>query len=196
MDIFEKTRSRSELIKGVLAGDPDCAAAFHRQYGQRISHLVWSLLGADRDHDDLVQMVFVNLLRALSSLRDPDKLDFFVDSVIFRTVRKELRSRRYRRQVVAASDTLPEVIDLRNPADSLVARRFYLAMDQMGAEDRMIFILRHFEHHSLVEMARISGWSVATVKRRVRRATESFKDIARRDAILCGCLGENAHVGS
>jgi RNA polymerase sigma-70 factor (ECF subfamily) len=196
IQVFEPARTNEEMIQGIQNGDPDCAAAFHHRYGARIHRLVWSILGADRDHEDVVQIVFVAILDSLDSIEDPLRLDHWVDSVVFRTVRKELRSRSYRRRVIPSTDSMEAVIDLRSPDAPLVARRFYRAMDLLKPEERMIFILKYFENHTLTEMAQISGWSVATVKRRIDEAEDSFRTIAGADTILTAYTGDASHVGS
>ncbi|MBN2527864.1 MAG: RNA polymerase sigma factor [Deltaproteobacteria bacterium] len=193
--VIDNLISNQDLIDGIDSGDGSCAAEFYRRYGKRIERLVRSLLGVDNAHDDVVQMVFLNILDSISSVRDASRLDYWVDSVTFRTVYKELRSRKYRRQVVPASDTMPEVVDTRNPEGTWVARQFYVALDQLKPEERMMLVMKYFEHCTLSEMAKISGWSVATVKRRIQRAVAAFEKIAREDTILASYVGENHHVG-
>lgn len=191
----EKTYLNQELIDGLASGDDACATAFYQKYGSRIERLVRSLLGVDNAHDDVVQMVFLNILDSISSIRDANRLSYWVDSVTFRTVYKELRSRKYRRQVVPSSDSLPDLADRRNPQGTWVARQFYVALDKLKPEERMILVLKYFEHCTLLEMAKISGWSVATVKRRIQRAVASFEKIVREDTILASYVGENHNVG-
>ena len=50
--------------------------------------------------------------------------------------------------------------------------RFYRLLDALSANDRTAFVLRHVEGLSLEEMAVATGASLATVKRRVHRASE------------------------
>jgi RNA polymerase sigma-70 factor, ECF subfamily len=187
--------TNQELIEGLESGDAGCATEFYRRYGNRVERLVRSLLGVDNAHDDVVQMVFLNILDSISSIRDASRLDYWLDSVTFRTVYKELRSRKYRRQVVPSSDNLPDVMDKRNPEGSWVARQFYVALDKLKPEERMMLVMKYFEHCTLLEMAKISGWSVATVKRRIQRAVAAFEKIAREDTILASYVGENHNVG-
>ncbi|MBN2342064.1 MAG: sigma-70 family RNA polymerase sigma factor [Deltaproteobacteria bacterium] len=193
--IYDSSYSNRDLIAGVRAGDAECATEFYRRYGKRIDRLIRSLLGADTAHEDVVQMVFLNVLSSLSSVRDASRLDYWVDSVTFRTVYKEIRSRKYRRQVVAASDSLPEVADFRTPDKNMVTKHFYQALNELKAEERMVLIMKYFEHSTLLEMADISGWSVATVKRRVNRAVAAFEKIASEDAVLASYVGEKHNVG-
>lgn len=193
--IFESQYSNQELVAGMGEGDEDCAAEFYRRYGKRIDRLVRGTLGVDSAHDDVVQIVFLNILKSLGSIRDENRLDYWVDSVTFRTVYKELRSRKYRRLVVAASDSLPDVADYRTPEVSLISKHFYIALDKLKPEERMMLVLKYFEHATLLEMAKISGWSIATVKRRVNSAVSAFEKIASEDKILASHVKEKHNVG-
>ncbi|MBN2340193.1 MAG: sigma-70 family RNA polymerase sigma factor [Deltaproteobacteria bacterium] len=189
--LFGKTREYTnlELIGAIDAGHPDAALEFHRRYGQRISRLVWSLLGADSEHDDIVQTVFVNIIESIGNIRDPEKLSAWVDSVIFRVVRKELRQRKKRRRLSVVDVDIQNLSGAPSGSVSIATMRFYKVLDRMNAQDRMVFILRYLERHSWEQIAKVSGLSVSTVKRRVQRAKSAFERLAEKDLLLMLNLG-------
>jgi RNA polymerase sigma-70 factor, ECF subfamily len=188
IELASRSMAAAELIDGLTQRDPDAARAFHRRYGARISRWVWRLLGADAEHDDVVHQVFVNALTAVGGVRDPGALDAWVDSVTIRTVRKEIRARRYRRWLVPATETVEQTVDPGNPARQAHVQRFYRILGQLRPDDRIVLVLRHVEGCTLSEVAAACGCSLATIKRRIIRATEAFRKRAIQDPILVSLL--------
>jgi RNA polymerase sigma-70 factor, ECF subfamily len=188
VELAQHRLSRADMVNGLCRGEASAAAAFHRRYGSRISRWVWRLLGGDPEHDDVVHQVFVNILSSIGKLRDPDALDSWVDSVTIRTVRKEIRARRYRRFIVARADAAEFAVDPSHPARQTHVRRFYQLLAQLKPDDRIVLVLRHLEGCTLDEVARAGGYSLATAKRRLKRATRAFRKLAIQDPILISLL--------
>src|ERR1041384_6408769 len=79
-------------------GDPAAAArAVYSRFSNDVNRLVWRVLGADAEHDDVVHQVFVNVMGGLHKVRDPEALSVWMGSVCVKTVRSEIRRRRRRR---------------------------------------------------------------------------------------------------
>lgn len=85
--------SDADLVAGVRAGDARAADALFVRHSPGVRALVWSLLGADPDYEDLVQQTLVNVAQGLRRLRDADALWSWVRQVTVATVRKEIRRR-------------------------------------------------------------------------------------------------------
>ncbi len=181
------------LIDGLMAGDAFAAEQFCDRYLERINRWVWRLLGADPDHDDVVQQVLYGVLSSLGRLRDRNALNAYVDSVTLRTVRKEIRRRRRRRGVFDPAELPEDLTDPASPLREAHIRSVYGILDEMPAEERIIFVLRHLEGYSLNAVASIAGYSLSTTKRRLRKAMGSFKRRASRDPVLLSMLEEFHH---
>ncbi|KYF86773.1 hypothetical protein BE17_41885 [Sorangium cellulosum] len=148
--------------------------------------IVARVLGPGADAEDVTQEVFVRVFSRVSGLRDPDALGSFVFSVTVRLLKWELRRRRVRR-ILQLADTaeLPE--QAVEPADSEAREalgRLYAILDTLSADDRTAFVLRHMEGMSLPEIAEATGVSLATVKRRLSRATERVSSEVGKDTSL------------
>jgi len=184
----------AELVEGLAAGRAAAAAELHRRFGPRIDRWVWRLLGADSEHEDVVQQVYVNVLTGIGGLKRSSALAGWIDSVTIRTVHKELRRRRIRRLVTFSSPTI-ELAVAGRPGDlEAWVPRFYAVCERMRAEDRIVFVLRHVEGLPLEETARAAACSLATAKRRLVRAHEVFLQEAPRDPLLARLIEDLRHA--
>jgi len=75
VSLSKRRFDRAATVAGMLAGDSHARASFYDHYRAMVNRLVWRLLGADSEHDDVVQMVFVHALTSIGKLRDPESLD-------------------------------------------------------------------------------------------------------------------------
>ena len=177
------------LVDGLLSGDPEAGNALYDAFGDRVNRLVWRLLGADRDHDDVVQQVFIAILESVVRLRSPEALEAWITRITVNTVRKEIR-RRQRRRLWIVSGEPPEVAGQGLDSDErLVLQHFYRVLESMRVDDRVVFTLRFVESYTLPEIAAACDCSLATVKRRLSRARQRFEARARADFVLASALG-------
>jgi RNA polymerase sigma-70 factor (ECF subfamily) len=84
------------------------------------------------------------------------------------------------------------------PETAIAGRRLYAALDGLRVKDREAFVLRYLEDLPLVEAAAVAGVSLATMKRRIERATERLRRYIDRDVNLKGQLEALArrHTGT
>jgi RNA polymerase sigma-70 factor (ECF subfamily) len=172
-------RLDSELIELLRRDAASGAAKIHDRFAPLVNRLIWRLLGADADHDDLVQQVFCKVLQHGTKLRDPSCLGAWVQTTTINTVYEELRRREVRRLFSRESAQIDFHPDLKRDTDirdlllcaqSLVAK--------LPAKDRIVFILHFVEGYSLDEVASLCGFSLRTAKRRLSSANSRFRRLA------------------
>lgn len=180
-------KSNQEIMEGLLNRSPDAAAALYEQFGDLINRLVWRMLGADPDHDDVVHQVFINVISSIGSVKNPLALRSWIAGVTVNTIGKELRSRKYRRTVHFTEK--PEMPDeSMGPEKQLFVQRLYAIVSRMKAEERIMFVLRFIEGHRIAEISAVTGRSIATVKRKVAKAKKKFMKKARKDFVLSSMI--------
>lgn len=161
----------TELLD-LLKDRPELGArALFRAFSGDVNRLVWRLLGADPEHNDLVQQVFFKVLSQRHSLRDPNRLRAWIHSITVNTVYQELRRREMQRLFFSAwrpthlhGDLVQEI----ESRDFLVAA--LSVVGRLSAKQRIVYVLRFLEGRSLPEIADMCGVSPGTVKRRLRGA--------------------------
>jgi RNA polymerase sigma-70 factor (ECF subfamily) len=174
------------LVRALSAGEPWAATATWHRYAPMVYGLLDRALGSAGESDDLTQEVFWRVFAAIRKVRDPNALGSFIYSSALRMLRWHLRSKRIRRLfLLSDSGELP---DRASPGVDSEGRelleRFYRLLDTLSANDRTAFTLRHIEELSLEEMVKATGASLATVKRRVRRASQQVATLAKADPEL------------
>ena len=179
-----KRLSDAEIVHGLIGKDPQAAAALYDKYGNKVNHLVWRLLGADSEHDDVVHGIFVHILTSVKNLKKPESLSDWITGIAINTVRREIRNRKYRRILSFVPEYPENELDAVSGETQIVAARVFTILRKMRSEDHVVFVLRYVERYTLGEIASSCGYSLATAKRRVLRSKDDFMKRARRDPIL------------
>jgi len=183
--LVPRPKGDDALVNGLKRGDPDAARELFERFSRRIEGLVWRLLGPDAEHDDVVQQVYLAIARSIAKLRDPGALESWIVSVTMNTVRREIRSRsrRPRLEIVdsAAERVAQHTSPSARPDDLAFTTAFYRVLDQLQTRDRLVLVLRYLEGEPLVGVAAACGCSLATAKRRLRRARRRFRKRAEGD---------------
>ncbi len=165
--------SDEELADALVAGEPWAATAAYHKHAPMVFRFLHRALGSQGEAEDLMQEVFLKVFSKVGGLRKREALRSFVFSVAIRTLKWELRRRRVRRLFRGSSfDEVPEPsVEATDMASLQAVRRLYAVLDRLSAEERAAFVLRHVEQLTLEEIADALGVSLATVKRRLVRAT-------------------------
>lgn len=172
----------SELVEAVARGDTGALGVVWDRYSQVVRSVLRSNLGADAAVEDLLQEVFIALLRGASELRDPSALRAYLVSVAVRLVLVELRRRRVRRWVMLSpKGEVPEVPSAPSDLDGTLALRgLGRLLELLPPRRRVAFVLRQVHGLELTEVAAALQVSESTVKREVSRARRAIVARAKR----------------
>lgn len=172
-------RDDAALVALALDGDPGATARLLERCAPRVARLIASVLGTDRDRQDVLQDALEQIVRGLPSLRRPDLFASWARSVALGRVYKHLRSRRRRRWLVFWHDEEPEEPEAPVAGDDLrhAVRALYQILESCPAQERVVFCLRYVEGMKLEEAAKAVGVSLATVKRQLARAERRVQEL-------------------
>jgi RNA polymerase sigma-70 factor, ECF subfamily len=172
---LSRASQNAELVERMRTDPVGMAPVVYARFVPVVNRLVWRLLGNDPEQNDIVQQVAYRILRDFARLRKPEKIDSWIRVVVANTVYKLLRSRRVRRlfmseyQAEIEADLVPHV----ETRDLLL--RIRAVLERLPAEERIPFVLHYVEERTLPEIARMGGYSLATAKRKVRKANQHFQ---------------------
>ena len=197
---FRDSGERSESadsdarLGALLREDPHRAApAVYERFQGDVNRWVWRLMGADPDHNDVVQQVFVRVIRSARHLRDVGSLKVWVYAITTNTVYGELRRREIRRFFIrhhrppAMHADLVRDVEVRD-----LLLRAKAVIDLIPVKQRLVFMLHVVEGRTLAEIAELCGYSVATAKRRYAAANRRFRTLLARDPELSRIVAKHS----
>jgi RNA polymerase sigma-70 factor (ECF subfamily) len=163
------------LVDGLRAGRPGAAAALYDRYVGGVHGMVFRMLGPDRDHDDVVQDVFVRALESLPALRDPSALRSWLLGIAVMTVRIHLQRRRRQRWLrFLPTYELPEMAAPSDSSASDALKEVWSILGELPPDERIALVLCRVEGLALEDAAAAASWSVATLRRRLARGEAKF----------------------
>lgn len=183
--VLRKDVTDEELLERLQYGEPYAAALLYDRFANEVNRLIWRLLGADAEHDDLVQQVFCQLLTSATKVRDADRLQPYVLRVTVNAVRSELRKRAVRRRFFRSEENFDQFESLSTDHETrAVVRHTFAVLARMPVAERIAFTLRHIDGRGLEDVASLCECSLATVKRRLTKAKKRFRALAAGDPVL------------
>ena len=205
-----------------LAGDSSFVAATGRagdasllwaEFAARLRAFVARRVPAGIEPDDVVQEVFLRVVRHLPSLRDAERLEAWLFQIARNTLRDAMRARQRRDN---RTDTLEadvpagaEIEDVR-AAEAELAPCLTPMVARLAEPYRQAIELTSLHGLTQAEAAKRAGVSVSGMKSRVQRAREQLKamllqccevdmdrrrgvsDYHRRESAGCGTLSEGS----
>jgi RNA polymerase sigma-70 factor (ECF subfamily) len=185
------------LVKALKANHPGAKAVLFDRYVEHVERVVYHVLGIDPEAKDVVHDVFVNAFASIHGLSEPSALKAWLSRVAALTAKKLLRTRKRRSWLKLFVDSEEEVYyepwrEGVNPEDVETVRETYALLSQMPVDERMVFTLRFIEGMELSEVGVACDVSLATVKRRLRKAMDRFTRMAVRRPVLAEQLNGGA----
>jgi RNA polymerase sigma-70 factor (ECF subfamily) len=174
------------LARAAASGDPRATSVLWDRFSPLVRRILRRTLGPHAEVDDLLQQVFLRVLGQLGAVPESAQLRPVVIAVTARVLASELRRHRVRRllrlrnpwQLVDAG-TGPSDATTRTALSSL-----YRILDELDADARLAFTLKHFEGLQITELASATDASLSSAKRRLARANARVQAAVRRDAAL------------
>lgn len=167
----------ADAVAAVLAGDVDAYAILVERYRDAYMRFAVRMLGDREDADDALQSAFVRGYRNLGKCQDPSRFGAWLYQIAINECRTA-GTRRGRRELrlVRGDVALERVVGDDHATDDVALREeIQRALDQLDADQREAFILKHVEDLSYEEMSELTGLGVSALKMRVKRACERLR---------------------
>jgi RNA polymerase sigma-70 factor (ECF subfamily) len=170
------------LVRRAAAGDAEAFRLLFVRHRSDVARLVYRMLNAPADLEDVVQEVFVQVFRSLKDFRGQSKLSTWLHRVTVNVVLMHRRSARSRPVLteevpndLVADDgqTLPDEDAERRER----VRAFQRLLGRLADKKRVVFVLHELEGLSPAEIADIVDAPVLTVRTRLfyaRRELEAL----------------------
>lgn len=156
-----RTDAHQQILTAIRAG-------LDRRY-----RLAGLLLGNAADAEDATQEAMLRAWRSADSLRDPARIDAWLDGILVNFCRDRLRRRKVVRFISLADgaagtarDQFQAVLD----RDEVVR-----AMRDLDADQRIVVVMHYWGGLTLEGIADRLGWPVGTVKSRLHHALRRMR---------------------
>ncbi len=148
-------------------------------YQPRLRYFLRKMRYDDRDGDDLLQEIWLDVYRGLGRLTDPAAFAVW----IYRLARnRAFRVLRKRRELARSLDgiDLPAKEDEEMRWSAEDAEYVHVALDSLAPEHREVLLLRFIEEMSYENIACVTGCPVGTVRSRLHYAKRALRGVLER----------------
>lgn len=171
-------RSDESLIADVLGGDLDAFTHLSRRYRDDHMHFAVRMLGNRFDADDALQSAWLRAFRHLHRCADRTRFAAWVFAIVVNECRSAASRRARRERRLADDESVLETAAVDDGSERRATREeIECALDELPADQREAFVLKHVEQMSYDEMAEITGVGVSALKMRVKRACERLREV-------------------
>jgi len=162
------------LVLRCQTGDERALIDLVNQYQPRLGYFIGKMLGKSQGVDDLLQDVWLEVLRGLPRLKDASAFPAWVYRIARDRVYREMRGRGWMEAIEDAEEPVVEAADDRFDADD--AELVHACLDEISPKHREVLVLRFMDDLSYEEMARITGSDVGTVRSRLHYAKRALRE--------------------
>ena len=149
-------------------------------YQRRVAGFAYAITGRSDSVEDLAQMVFVKMARALARLNSPEQFESWLFRLARNTCIDHLRRQKLRRMFIPFAQEHENVPEPDGAVDTEELDALRHALAQLRPKDRALLALVQ-EGRSHAEIAETFGTSVAAVKARLHRAREQLRQFYHSD---------------
>ncbi|MCS7192666.1 MAG: RNA polymerase sigma factor [Armatimonadetes bacterium] len=177
------------LVQKAKKGDSQAFDQLIERYYQRIYKLAFQMLGNGEDAADATQETFLKAYQQIRSFRGASSFATWLYRIAVNTCRDIMR--RNKATVFSQfspedeqTDFEPSILIEPNPNEILVEREkaelVWMALNSLPEETRQILVLCDMQGFSYAEVAAILNLPEGTVKSRLHRARNAFKEVWKR----------------
>lgn len=166
----------ADVVRAVLAGDVERFGALVEKYRAEFGRYAVAVLGDSDAAADAMQEAFIRAYQALGACRNPDRFRSWFFRILANQCRSALARHRPHADVSAMELAGPERADSDTDRRE-VATALAAALEQLTAEQREAFVLKHVDGRSYEEMATMLGVGVDALKMRVHRARDALRGL-------------------
>jgi RNA polymerase sigma-70 factor (ECF subfamily) len=190
---------QQSLVQRAGQGDAAAFKELFRRHRADVARLVYRMLGARADLDDVVQEVFFQVFRSLPDFRGDAKFTTWLHRV---TVNVVLMQRRAQKSRPVLTEEAPQdhVADDRTrwPDEDAARlermRAFRRLLDRLAEKKRVVFVLHELEGMSPAEISEIVEAPVLTVRTRLFYARREIEEMMSTEPSLASLLGKEGGI--
>ncbi|HXN35434.1 MAG TPA: RNA polymerase sigma factor [Opitutaceae bacterium] len=168
------TTPLGDRVRRAQRGDEVALRELIVSYQHRVAGFTYAIIGRNDSIEDLVQLVFIKMARALARLNAPDQFESWLFRLARNTCIDHLRRQKLRRIFTPFAPEHENVPEPAGAVDSEELDALRHALAQLRPKDRALIALVQ-EGRTHAEIAETFRTTVAAVKARLHRAREQLR---------------------
>jgi len=165
-------------IEQFLGGQEKGFEMLVRKYQNKVLNIVYSLIGQDRESEDIMQESFMKVYKSLGSFRQSSKFSTWLYRIVVNTAYDFMRGRK---SFISNTEALEmSVAPCAGPRDLLLTSEkeamVQIALGNIPLKFRAAVVLKDIEGLSYSEISKILGCSIGTVESKIYRARQFLKE--------------------
>lgn len=177
----------AQLIQQIKAGDKFAFRRLVEKYQKKLYFLALDLTGNHDDAEDLSQEVFIKMFRKIDQFRMESRVSSWLYRIAVNAYLNKKRikilsiikpERKFSEQEKALAE-LPDVANdgatERQAASALLKKRIQMAISQLTAREKAVFVLKHYHEYTIKEIAENIDIAEGTVKSLLFRAIKKMQ---------------------
>ena len=165
------------LVLRCQAGDREAFTSLFERYHVPLKYYLRRLLGSPESADDILQAVWLKVLREVKRLRRPESFR----SWLYRIARNEaLQQLRHRHRQVEVKESLSAFDQGEDDIERFTAddaARVHMALGKLSQPHREVLVLKFIEDLSYGEIASIVECGLGTVRSRIHYAKRAMRRV-------------------
>lgn len=194
----------SAAILGAQRGDSACLDRLVEHFAGRIFGFLYRMTGSRQDAEDLMQEVFVRLVRMIGVYQHDGRFEAWIFRIAANLARDRVRKVRRSPKLLALVESDAESASLSGvtsmgdlaaadePVDAGLIREeavdaLHAALNELPAAEREVIMLRHFSQMTFKEIAEATSVPLGTALARGHRGLARLREImdaGRSDNVL------------
>ncbi len=173
------------FVARARTGDSGAFRVLVERHSRALFRLAFRMTGNQQDAEDVVQESFLRAFKQLARFDERASFGTWLYRIAANCSLDLVRARKRRAEHVAASGEEGEELALQLPANGPTPERMALsgevrqrvldAMEELSANERTAFILRHFEGMKIEEVSRVLECQPGAAKHSVFRAVQKLR---------------------
>ncbi|MCF0056080.1 RNA polymerase sigma factor [Dyadobacter sp. CY356] len=161
----------------------------YERYATRVYQKCLFFVKDSAKAEDLTHDIFFKLILRLSTFKENSKFSTWLYSITYNHCMDQLRS--YKRSGEISYDEtfeIPDDTDLNNlfDHDDVETKRLQLAMDQLTVDEKGLLLMKYADEMSIRDIAEILKVTESSVKMRLLRTKEKFRNKYMETAFFLG----------
>jgi RNA polymerase sigma-70 factor (ECF subfamily) len=183
--ISESAPTDQELIARTLGGDGNAFGILVDRFQRKIYRVAYAIVRDDTEADTITQDTFIQAYTHLARFQGRSELETWLTRIAINRSRDWLRRRKFV-SLFSHDDDSDDRMYVIEPVDEhpdaerqLMAHQLRAAIVRaertLSSQQKIIFRLRHYENHSLEEIAELLGLRSGTVRAHLFRAIHKVR---------------------